>query len=76
MGLSFSRGRRVSLMRTKLGGEFVEQNIGVHFMSKTEVINGLRFIREQLYGSRFNDKVECLTEAIKLLEEKPAENPT
>lgn len=45
-------------------------------MSKTEVINGLRFIREQLYGSRFNDKVECLTEAIKLLEEKPAENST
>lgn len=45
-------------------------------MSKTEVINGLRFIREQLYGSDFNDKVECLTEAIKLLEEKPVENST
>lgn len=45
-------------------------------MNQTEVINGLRFIREQLYGSRFNDKVECVTEAIKLLEEEPAEDFT
>ena len=37
-------------------------------MNVSKTINGLRFIREQLYASPYSDKVDCITEAIKLIE--------
>jgi len=37
-------------------------------MNVSKTVNGLRFIREQLYASPYSDKVDCVTEAIKLIE--------
>lgn len=45
-------------------------------MTKTKIINDLKFIREQLYGSKFSSKAESITEAIKIIERFDDERDT